>query len=259
MNEKKTKMPVIFIGHGSPMNAIADNGFTHALKSLPEKFQTPKAILMISAHWVSGGTLLQGSLHPKTIHDFGGFPRELHEILYPVLGDPKLASEIAKEKIGAVTEDWGLDHGTWSVLRHMYPKANIPVVQMSLDRAFSFRDHYDLGKKLHYLREQGVLILSSGNIVHNLREIQWQESAPAFDWAIEFDDKVKHALESQDHEMLINILQEFPKLTKLAHPSYEHYIPLLYTLGASEKQDRLTTIYEGIQNATISMRSFLLG
>lgn len=254
MSEKTSKMPVVFIGHGSPMNAIADNSFTRSLNTLSKKIETPKAILVVSAHWVTGGTFFQSSAKPKTIHDFGGFPRELYEIQYPSPGAPELAKEL-----GLATEDWGLDHGTWSVLRHIYPEANIPVFQMSLDRSLSFQDHFNLGVKLRELRNQGVLILSSGNIVHNLRQISWEENAVAFDWAIEFDDIVKKGIESKDYSSLINILQDNPTLTKLAHPSYEHYIPLLYVLGASENSDKLTSVFEGIQNASISMRSFILG
>lgn len=259
MSTKTKKMPVVFIGHGSPMNAVADNGFTRTLKTLSQKIETPKAILVVSAHWVTGGTLFQASAHPKTIHDFGGFPRELYDIQYPVAGAPELVSSLEADGIGHKTDDWGLDHGSWTILRHIYPEANIPVFQMSLDRAIGFKEHYELGQKINFLREQGVLIIASGNIVHNLRQIDWKETAPAFDWALDFDHKVKTALDTHDHSSLINILQEHPTLTKLAHPSYEHYIPLLYTLGASEKKDELTPIYEGIQNASISMRSFILG
>jgi 4,5-DOPA dioxygenase extradiol len=259
MSMKTKKMPVIFIGHGSPMNALADNDFTRSLKNLSRQIETPKAILVVSAHWVTGGTLFQGSAHPKTIHDFGGFPRELYEIQYPAAGEPRFASALEKDHVGKSTEEWGLDHGAWTILRHIYPEANIPVFQMSLDRAIGFKEHYELGQKINFLREQGVLIIGSGNIVHNLRQIEWQENAPAYDWAIDFDHKVKSALETHDHSALINILQDHPTLTKLAHPSYEHYIPLLYTLGASEKKDELTSIFEGIQNASISMRSFILG
>lgn len=259
MNKKSSKMPVIFIGHGSPMNAVADNGFTRALSTLAGKVETPKAILVVSAHWLTGGTYFQASSQPKTIHDFGGFPRELYDIQYPAPGAPALVADLHSQHIGLQTEEWGLDHGTWTVLRHIYPEAKIPVFQMSIDRSIGFQGHYELGQKIQFLREQGVLIVGSGNIVHNLRQIEWEENAAPYDWAIEFDEKVKKSLVAGDHSALVNILQNDPTLTKLAHPSYEHYIPLLYTLGASQKQDELSSIYEGIQNASISMRSFILG
>ena len=241
------------------MNAVADNHFTRALKSMGDSLPQPKSILMISAHWVSGGTLLQSSEQPKTIHDFGGFPKELYQIQYPAHTSPDLLHTLSVKRIGIKTEEWGLDHGAWSVLRHMYPAANIPVVPMSLDRALSFEQHYDVGKRLDYLREQGVLIIASGNIVHNLKLMDWSDKAPVFDWAQEFDLRVKNSIEKKDFESLINILQTDPALTKLAHPSYEHYIPLLYILGASDSEDRMHTVYEGMQNASISMRSFILG
>ena len=259
MSFKTKKMPVIFIGHGSPMNAVADNAFTKSLKTLSRKIETPKAILLVSAHWITGGTLFQGSAHPKTIHDFGGFPEALYQIQYSSPGNPALAAELKSHGLGAVTEEWGLDHGAWTILRHIYPSATIPVFQMSLDRSLSFKEHYELGQKINFLREQGVLIIGSGNVVHNLRQIEWQEEAPAYEWALDFDHKVKSALEAYDHSTLVNILQDYPTLTKLAHPSYEHYIPLLYTLGASESKDEMTLLFEGIQNASISMRSFILG
>lgn len=168
-----------FYRHGSPMNAAADNGFTRTLKTLSQKIETPKAVLVVSAHWVTGGTLFQGSAQPKTIHDFGGFPRELYDIQYPAAGAPELVSSLEADGIGHKTDDWGLDHGSWTILRHIYPEANIPVFQMSLDRAIGFKEHYELGQKINFLREQGVLIIASGNIVHNLRQIDWQETAPA--------------------------------------------------------------------------------
>jgi len=259
MTTKTSKMPVIFIGHGSPMNALADNAFTNSLKEVSRRIETPTAILVVSAHWITNGVELQGGKNPKTIHDFGGFPQALFDIQYPAKGVPELARELELLKVGKVTEDWGLDHGAWTILRHIYPQADIPVFQMSLNANMTFKEHFELAKEIKFLRERGVLIIGSGNIVHNLRQINWKEDSAPFEWAIEFDELIKESIVKRNYSPIINILSENPTLAKTAHPTFEHFVPLLYTLGASSEKDELSSIFEGIQNASISMRSFILG
>lgn len=259
MNNQK-RMPIIFCAHGSPMNAILQNDFTQALNNLPAEFDRPKAILMISAHWTTKGTFLTAMPRLKTIHDFYGFPKELFEIQYPAPGDPELAqliiNAISSPQIIADFTEWGLDHGTWSVLRHMYPDANIPVVQLSLDMSKPHEFHFELGQKLKFLREQGVLIMASGNIVHNLRRINWDENARAYDWTIEFDQWVKEKALEGNFKPLV---EDFLKLPSgpLSNPSIEHYLPLLYILGAVDKMDQLSFPYEGYRYGSLSMRSFM--
>lgn len=255
----KNKMPVLFIGHGSPMNALANNEYTEALSKLASTIETPKAILMISAHWMTKGTWVTAMDKPKTIHDFGGFPKALFDVQYPAPGKPELAQSIIKEittpSIGADANEWGLDHGTWSVLRHMYPNANIPVLQLSMDMSKPAEYHYEIGKKLKFLRSQGVLIMGSGNIVHNLRQIDWDEKAKAFAWAVEFDQWVKEKAQSRDFNSLV---KEFSRAKggSLSVPTPDHYYPLLYVIGAVDELDQVSFPYEGMQNASISMRSF---
>ncbi len=253
------KQPVLFLGHGSPMNALAENEFTKKLGKLATKIPTPKLILVISAHWETKGTWVTGMDKPKTIHDFFGFPQALFNVQYPAPGDSNFAKSLSLNSsdpnIGLDENNWGLDHGTWSVLRHMYPKANIPVVQLSIDSTKPFEYHYNLGKKLAKLREEGVLILGSGNIVHNLRTISWKETATPLDWALEFDNWIKERAVARDFKSLV----ESPlntKAGKLSIPTPEHYLPLLYTLGAADEKSELVFDIEEIQNASISMRSF---
>lgn len=253
-----SKMPLLFIGHGSPMNAILDNDYTKSLATLTTKIPQPKSILMISAHWTTRGTWLTRMERPKTIHDFQGFPSALSEIQYPAAGDPKLVDHIIvtlkDSGLGVDDSEWGLDHGTWSVLRHIYPKANIPVVQLSLDLTKPNLFHFELGAKLKFLREEGVLIMGSGNIVHNLRTIKWEAEAKPYSWAMEFDLWVKKNLEARNFQPLIDEISK-SEAARLSIPTLEHYLPLLYILGASEPDDELSFDYEGVQNASISMRS----
>ena len=247
-------MPTLFLGHGSPMNAIADNTYTKKLQELGKKLPQPRAILMISAHWMTRGmSALTHMNHPRTIHDFGGFPRELFQIQYPAPGAPKLAEQVRDllqdVEIKLDDEQWGLDHGAWSVLRHMYPDANIPVVQLSIDLSKDPSFHFELGKKLHPLRREGVLILGSGNIVHNLRKISWEENAAPMDWAVQFDERTKSKLEVRDLDTLFSDQSERD----------EHYTPLLTILGAALPSDPMQYVYEGIQNGSISMRCVQFG
>lgn len=256
-----TQMPVLFIGHGSPMNALANNAYTRTLKALGESLPRPKCILAISAHWQSEGSGVTEALAPKTIHDFGGFPKPLFEIQYPAPGSPevaKLIQETIKDPpIQGDSEQWGLDHGTWSVLIHMYPRADIPVVQLSLDMLSSPEYHFLLGQKLRFLRSQGVLIFGSGNLVHNLRRIRWEDQAQPFEWAIEFDEWIKGKLLQRDHQSLVSDFRN-SEAGRLSVPTLDHYLPALYVLGAADADDRLNFEYEEIQNGSISMRSFSL-
>jgi 4,5-DOPA dioxygenase extradiol len=259
---KDKKMPVLFIGHGSPMNAIAKNDFTETLANLARKIPTPKAILCVSAHWMSEGTWITHMKNPKTIHDFYGFPQALFDVQYPAPGSPEIADEIRQsiqgQKIHADDEMWGIDHGTWSVLRHMYPAAQIPLMQLSVYMEQPGSYHYNLGQELHRLRSQGILILGSGNIVHNLRKINWETYSTPHDWAIEFDEWAKKKIEQREFAALVEDALSTPA-GKLSIPTPDHYYPLLYTLGASDKQDEIKFEYEGIHNASISMRCISFG
>lgn len=262
--KKKTghRMPVVFMGHGSPMNAIEQNHYTRALNSIGDELPKPEAILCISAHWMTEGTWVTAMEQPKTIHDFYGFPQALFDVQYPAPGSPLLASSVQQlvqnPAVHADTQHWGLDHGTWSVLTHMYPAADIPVVQLSLDMRQKPAWHFELAKQLAELRQRGVLILGSGNIVHNLRQIRWEPDAKPHDWAQEFDHWVKTRLEQRDFKALYqNFLDS--EAGRLSNPSLDHYYPLLYVLGASLPEDELEFVYEGIQNASLSMRSVKLG
>lgn len=258
MNSQRT--PLFFIGHGSPMNAIADNAYTQTLAKLRSLCPNPRAILCISAHWMTDGTWVTHMTNPRTIHDFGGFPKELFDVQYPAPGSPEVAELVSKSlspNAGLDDQDWGLDHGTWSVLRHIFPKADIPVVQLSLDLSQPPEYHAMIGTQLRSLRQENILILGSGNLVHNLRQIRWAENAPPFPWAIEFDEWLKERLQKKDFAPLMHGYLEMDS-GKLSVPTPEHYLPLLYILGASDPADQLHFEYEEIQNGSISMRSFSL-
>jgi 4,5-DOPA dioxygenase extradiol len=243
------------------MNAIEDNAHTRSLSALGARLGKPTAVLCVSAHWLTRGTTVTGMARPRTIHDFGGFPEALYQIRYPAPGSPAVA-KLAREALGGSVavdmEEWGLDHGAWSVLRHMYPKADVPVVQLGIDYGASARRHFEMGEKLRPLREKGVLILGSGNIVHNLRKISFEEDAPPEAWALEFDAWVKARLETRDFEPLLGDLSSAPS-GRISVPAPDHYDPLLYVLGASDADDHLRWEFEGIQNASISMRSVSFG
>lgn len=254
------RMPVAFIGHGSPMNAIEENTFTQSLARLGKTWPKPKAIVSVSAHWVTEGTWVTAMPSPKTIHDFGGFPKALFDVQYPAPGSPEVAALVQKvvqsTPVNLDQEVWGLDHGTWSVLKHIYPHANIPVLQMSLDLSQPAEYHFKIGTELSVLRDQGVLILASGNVVHNLRQIKWGGDAHAYEWALEFDEWIRQKLVIRDFSKL---MYEFHSSAagKLSIPTLEHYVPVFYILGASTEQDKLRFVFEGIQNGSISMRSFV--
>lgn len=255
------RQPALFIGHGNPMNAIADNAYTRAIAELGRRLGKPKAIICVSAHWLTNGTAVTHMPKPKTIYDFYGFPRALSNVVYPAPGDPSLAEQVGSLLSPHVTghismdEKWGLDHGTWSVLVHMYPEADIPVVQLSINKNEPPSYHMAIGKNLRPLRDEGVLILGSGNIVHNLREISWDEKASPHPLAVEFNRKVIDQLNSRNFEPL---LHDLPATVagKYSVPTLDHYLPALYVLGASTDQDLLSIEYDEIQNASISMLSF---
>ena len=253
------RMPVLFIGHGAPTNALANNSYTHALTKLGKELPSPKAILCVSAHWVTEESRVLVSEKPKTIHDFGGFPRELYQVQYPAPGAAETARKISNDFSLLTDESWGLDHGTWSVLIHMYPKADVPVFQLSLDQSKNFEEHLELGRKLESLRDQGILILGSGNLTHNLGEINWEPNAEPVDWAVEFDSKAQEALEKRDESFLTDPSAWGKGLFRKNHPTADHYIPLLYVLGASTEKDKLSYPYEGFEYGSLSMRMVKFG
>jgi 4,5-DOPA dioxygenase extradiol len=252
-------MPVLFVGHGSPMNAIEDNEFSRAWEQVAKALPKPKAILCISAHWETAGTRVTAMEHPPTIHDFGGFPQELYDLSYPAPGSPALAqliqATVKKATIG-LDQSWGLDHGTWSVLRQMFPAADVPVVQLSLDRTREPAHHYELAKDLRALRDRGVLIVGSGNMVHNLRLLVFQDGA--YDWATEFDETLKQLILSGDHDPIVH----YHKLGAAAArsvPTNEHYLPLLYVLAQQQPGEQVRFFAEGVTLGAISMRSVWIG
>jgi 4,5-DOPA dioxygenase extradiol len=266
------RMPVLFVGHGSPMNAIEDNAWRRGWQDIGTKLlarsERPQLILCISAHWLTrGGWQVTGMPAPKTIHDFGGFPQALFDQQYPAPGAPMVAASLAKElkspttgaPLGVDLDTWGLDHGTWSVLKPMFPKADIPVLQLSMDYSRPPGEHYALGRQLQALRERGVLIVGSGNIVHNLRAMRQGTGVnEAYDWAVEFDTQVHEQISKGQLDALQNF-QTLGAVAQQAHPTYEHYLPLLYAAGAARTSDSPRFFNTGYQGAAISMRSVLWG
>jgi 4,5-DOPA dioxygenase extradiol len=253
------RMPVLFMGHGSPMNAIEDNEFSRAWQAEAETLPPAKAILCISAHWETSGTQVTAMQQPRTIYDFYGFPPELYAMTYPAPGSPELAQRI-RDLVGedqtAPDLGWGLDHGAWSVLSRLFPKADVPVVQMSLDLMKDAQAHYDLGRILQPLRDEGVLIVASGNIVHNLRMVVFEDTA--FDWAVEFDAKVKEWILADEHEPIIHYSGQ-GRAAALAINSAEHYKPLLYALGAKGPGEPVHFFTEKVWGGSLSMRSVRIG
>ena len=255
----KSSMPVLFFGHDSPMNAIEENRFSSEWKAIGQKFPRPRAILSISAHWFTDKTRIMDSASPSTIHDMYGFPRELYEITYPAPGAPEIAQK-AKALIQRDTmmdNGWGLDHGTWSVLRRIYPNADIPVFQISIDYHAPLEEHYRIGKNLHALREQGVLLFGSGNVVHNLNKIEWNMDG-GFTWAQEFDDYIRKAVENGNHEKIIRYEQAGPS-SSLAFHTIDHFAPLLYVLGAVDTHDDVFVFNDACILGSLSMTSYLIG
>jgi len=253
------KMPVLFVGHGSPMNAIERNRFTEKLSELSKHLPRPQAVCVVSAHWVTRGSEVLAVSQPRTIHDFDGFPAPLYEVEYPAPGAPAEAERVARELAIKPDETWGLDHGAWSVLRHLYPEADVPVFQVSLDEQRSLARHLDLGRELARLRDRGVLILGSGNIVHNLRRLAGEKAAEPFPWTTEFDAHVKQAIEARDLASLTAPETWGKPLAALAHPTLEHYVPLLYCLGSTSERDGVSYPYEGFEYGSLSIRMVLFG
>lgn len=257
-------MPVFFIGHGSPMNGIEDNEFSRRWKELAHEIAQPKAVLVISAHWLSKGTKVTAMEFPPTIHDFGGFPQALFDVQYPAPGSRQVASETISllHKVHAEADhDWGLDHGAWTVVRHMYPNANIPVLQLSIDYSKGPQYHYDLAKDLYALRKKGVLILGSGNMVHNLRMVAWDrlnEPDYGFDWAYELNEKFKKLIADGNHQALINFNTISPDI-KLAIPTSEHYLPLLYNLGLQRANETVSFFNDRAVGGSLTMTSLRIG
>ena len=266
------RMPVLFMGHGSPMNAIEDNVWRRSWQSLGDallsRADPPQLILCISAHWLTpGGWQITGMAQPKTIHDFGGFPQALFDVQYPAPGAPAVAQAMASQLVspangralGVDEGVWGLDHGAWSVLKPMFPKADIPVLQLSMDYSRPPAEHYALGQQLRSLRERGVLIVGSGNIVHNLRAMRSEATTTqAYDWAQEFDGVVSQQIETGNLSALSNF-QALGAMAQQAHPTHEHYLPLLYAAGAVQADESPRFVTEGYQGASISMRSVVWG
>jgi 4,5-DOPA dioxygenase extradiol len=261
--ETDKKLPVLFVGHGSPMNGIEDNEFSQYWKKLAQEIEKPKAVLCISAHWLTKGTFVTAMEKPKTIHDFGGFPQALFDVQYPAPGDPILAAETAKLITSTNVEldhDWGLDHGTWTVVRHMYPDADIPILQMSIDYNQPAQYHYDLAKELNSLRKKGVLIMGSGNMVHNLRMVAWDKlnESYGFDWAIEMNALFKKKIEENDHKALIQY-EKLHTAAKLAIPTPDHYYPLIYTLGLKDSNEEVTFFNDKPMAGSLTMTSVKFG
>lgn len=252
------RTPMLFIGHGSPMNAITNNEITQSWKHIATQFTKPKAILAISAHWYQDKTAIQDNVEPKQIYDMYGFPEKLYQLKYPVQGSQSLSQKVQQllleDKI-IVDNSWGIDHGVWSILTHIYPQADIPVVQLSINRQLSPQQMYQIGKKLAILRQQGFLILASGNIVHNLSLLNWQQPSQGEEWAIQFDQWVSQQVLTRNIEELFHYSQQ--KNAKLAVPTAEHFAPLFYCLGAADPEDKIQVFNQSYAMGSLSMTSYL--
>ncbi|NWJ52213.1 MAG: 4,5-DOPA dioxygenase extradiol [Bacteroidetes bacterium] len=257
------KMPVLFLGHGSPMNAIEENEFVTGFRNIGKEIPRPNAILCISAHWETKGTYVTAMESPRTIHDFGGFPKALFDVQYPAPGSPELAKEtqqiIQKTAVG-LDQKWGLDHGCWSVVKHLYPTANVPIIEMSLDYSLTPQSHYELAQELASLRNRGVLIVGSGNIIHNLRLVAWDKlsSIYGYDWAKEANERMNGYILNGDYQSLINF-QSQGKAFDLAIPSPDHFLPLLYTLALKEGDEKMSLFNDKIVAGSLSMTSLKIG
>lgn len=256
------RQPAIFFGHGNPMNALARNEYTEAWRRIGERLHRPKAILAISAHWFVPGTGVGVDVQPRTIHDFGGFPRELYQVQYPAPGDPQLARRVQAMLAPLpvrLDESWGLDHGTWSVLRHVYPQADIPVVQLAIDETQPAPVHFEIGSRLAALRDEGILIIGSGNLVHNLHTYAWGRHAPApFDWAVRFEAEARRLMLAGDYAPLIDY-ESLGRDAMLSIPTPEHYLPLLYVLATRQADEAISFPVEGVDGGSISMLTVQIG
>jgi 4,5-DOPA dioxygenase extradiol len=261
LSEQEKQAPLLFIGHGSPMNGIEDNSFSASWEQLGRDIPKPSAVLVISAHWFTQGTLITAMEKPKTIHDFYGFPKALFDVQYPAPGSPALAGEAAslihKTQVG-LDHEWGLDHGTWSVVRRMYPDADIPVLQLSMDYTKGPQFHYELARELEALRKKGVLIIGSGNMVHNLRILDWHKPDTGYDWAVEINEKFKQLITDHDHQSLIRY-EALGQAGKLSIPTPDHYLPLLYILGLQNDRDKVSFFNDYLTMGSISMTSVKFG
>jgi 4,5-DOPA dioxygenase extradiol len=255
-------MPAIFFGHGNPMNALARNEWTEGWAAVGKSLERPRAVLCVSAHWYLPATLVGAMSVPRTIHDFGGFPRELYQVQYPAPGDPELArrvQELLAPSPVELDDSWGLDHGTWSVLMHVFPEADIPIVQLSIDETQPSAFHYELGKRLAPLRDEGILIVGSGNLVHNLHTYAWGKHMPEpYDWAVRFETAAKQMMIKGEFEPLVNYETLGPDAL-LSIPTPDHYLPLLYVIGTKRGEDRITFPVEGVDGGSISMLTVRLG
>ena len=262
--ENGVLMPVLFIGHGSPMNGIEDNEFSRRWKEMAKQIPQPTAVIVVSAHWFTRGTKITAMDFPKTIHDFGGFPDALYQVQYPAPGNPALAGDLAEMVRSTEVEmdhDWGLDHGTWTIIRHMYPDANIPVLQLSIDYTKDGSFHFELASEMQALRKRGVLIVGSGNMVHNLRMIDWaklNEPGYGYDWALEMNDTFKNLIMNGLYDDLIQY-NRLGSAGQLAIPTPEHYLPLLYTLGVSNNKDRIEFFNDMAMGGSLTMTSVKFG
>lgn len=260
MEAPTPRMPALFIGHGSPMNTLELNGFTRAWRALGKSLPRPRAILVVSAHWFIGATAVTAMARPRTIHDFYGFPKPLFDFDYPADGSPEVAEEVAEVVkptwVGLDRDQWGLDHGTWSVLAHLYPHADIPVVQLSINAPQPLAYHLDLGTRLSALRDSGILVLSSGNVVHNLRLVEWNRPVEGADWARRFDEAAMAQM--MDDPSAILKLAEHADFAK-AVPTPDHFIPLLYTAGIATAERRVQPLIQGYSLGSLSMTSYNIG
>ncbi len=257
----KETMPMLFVGHGNPMNAIEDNEFSRGWQVIGSELPKPQAVLCISAHWETKGTYVTAMERPKTIHDFSGFPPELFDVRYPAPGSPQLAAqtkEVIKKAVVELDQSWGLDHGCWSVVKHMYPNADMPIIEMSLDYTKPAPWHYELARELSSMRTKGVLIIGSGNMVHNLRLVDWQNPDGTFEWAQESNERFKQLIARNDHQGLINY-QLLGRAAALSIPSPEHYLPMLYVLGLKSDNEEIKFFNDRTLLGSISMTSFTVG
>jgi 4,5-DOPA dioxygenase extradiol len=260
-DRRERRMPAVFVGHGSPMNAVEDNDWSRGWARVGAALPRPSAILCVSAHWQTRGVMVTAVDRPPTIHDFSGFPEELHRAAYPAPGSPELARLTREEvKTAAVGLDreWGLDHGTWSVLARMFPRADIPVVQLSLDATRPPTWHYELAADLRGLRERGVLVMGSGNIVHNLRRLDRRSPRTGLDWALEFDARIKELIDEGDHRAVVDY-EALGPAARLSVPTNEHYLPLLYALGVKDGAEPIAYFNDAMAMGAISMRSLVIG
>jgi 4,5-DOPA dioxygenase extradiol len=262
MADDSAAMPAIFFGHGSPMNAIETNRYTEAWRKIGRLIKKPRAVLAISAHWYVPTSAVTSMDKPPTLHDFGGFPPELHALEYPAPGDPELANRVrsllAPLSVALDDTSWGLDHGTWSVLVHLFPEADVPVIQLSMDSTLPPIDHFELAHRLAPLRDSGVLIAGFGNVVHNLRMMQRKASAPPYDWAVRFNDRIRGLVESGSYDGIVGY-RRLSEDARLAVPTPEHYLPLLYVLAQQRPEEKAQIIIDGIEMGSVSMLSAAVG